>query len=170
MQRAIVAITAVAALAAGIWMNSKTSGAPETTVSVASDNLLATALDGTAIAIAANTEKPLLINFWASWCKPCVEELPLLAQFAEQRSQTLDVLAVAIDSAANVDAFLAEHPSDLRFAIGSTQVSQAMSDWGNNISALPFSVLLDTSGAKIASQLGPFDADTLANFVDKTHE
>ena len=110
---------------------------------------------GQPLAAADFRGRPLLLNFWATWCPPCVEELPLLDQFFQShRGQGWQVLGLAIDQPSAVRAFLARRP--LAFPIGlaglgGTELSREL---GNSNGGLPFSVLFDRPGRLVERKLG----------------
>jgi len=160
MQRLLVIIVAIAAAGLGGWYASTQQEQAAT-----KPPIYATDLTGNTTDITAATGKVKLINFWASWCLPCVEELPLIESYANTNAQKLDVLAVAIDTLPHVQDFLAKHPVDLPIAVGTAMASELMAEWGNDISALPFSALLDAEGKLVKIHMGPFDAKSLQAFV-----
>ncbi len=106
--------------------------------------------------------RPLLLNFWATWCPPCVEELPLLDQFFQSHlAQGWQVLGLAIDQPSAVRAFLARRP--LAFPIGlaglgGTELSREL---GNSNGGLPFSVLFDRAGRLVERKLGRLQPEDL---------
>jgi thiol-disulfide isomerase/thioredoxin len=98
--------------------------------------------------------QPLLINFWATWCPPCIKELPEFDRFARSHAKQLRVVGLAIDSLAPVQDFLKKQP--LGFAIGlagfaGTDLARSL---GNRGGALPFTVLLDARGRVRERKLG----------------
>jgi thiol-disulfide isomerase/thioredoxin len=98
--------------------------------------------------------RPLLVNFWATWCPPCVKELPEIDRFWKSHMQKVAVVGLAIDSLEPVRAFLQKQP--LSFAIGlagmpGTAVARSL---GNAKGVLPFTVLLDAKGAVLQRKLG----------------
>lgn len=110
--------------------------------------------------------RPLLLNFWATWCAPCVEELPLINNFYRQnKAGGWQVLGLAIDKLAPVQSFLQKMPLD--FPIGMAGLVGA--DWvrslGNAAGGLPFSVVLGAGGAVLHRKLGRLHADDLANML-----
>src|SRR5690606_3950472 len=70
------------------------------------------ALDGRQLALpAAWSGRPLLVNFWASWCAPCIEEMPELQRFASAQGETgVQVVGIALDDRPAVEAFLRKVP------------------------------------------------------------
>ena len=99
--------------------------------------------------------RPLLINFWATWCTPCIEELPLInAFYRDNMVNGWQVLALAIDRPAPVRSFLSKNPVD--FAVGMAGLSGADlgKGLGNLSGGLPFSVVIGANGAVLHRKLG----------------
>ena len=109
--------------------------------------------------------KPLLINFWATWCPPCVKEMPELDRFASAHSATLRVVGLAIDRLEPVKQFLARQP--VRFDVGMAAVagSELGHMLGNVSGSLPFTVLLNAQGALIHRKLGETHYDELTGWL-----
>jgi thiol-disulfide isomerase/thioredoxin len=108
--------------------------------------------------------RPLLLNFWATWCAPCVEELPLINDFYRQnKASGWQVLGLAIDKLAPVQSFLQKMPLD--FPVGMAGLVGA--DWvrglGNAAGGLPFSVVFGANGAVLHRKMGRLHADDLAS-------
>ncbi len=118
--------------------------------------------NGQLLAAADLRGRPLLVNFWATWCPPCVEELPLLDQFYQsRRAQGWQLLGLAIDQPSAVRAFLARRllsfPIGLA-GLGGTELSREL---GNSNGGLPFSVLFDPAGRLVERKLGRLHAEDL---------
>jgi thiol-disulfide isomerase/thioredoxin len=110
--------------------------------------------------------RPLLLNFWATWCPPCVEELPLINDFyLQNKANGWQVLGLAIDKLAPVQSFLQKMPLD--FPVGMAGLVGA--DWvrglGNPAGGLPFSVVLGANGAVLHRKMGRLLASDLANML-----
>ena len=122
--------------------------------------------EGGELALADFAGHPLVVNFWATWCAPCVEELPLLDRFHRSvRGRGWQVLGLAVDREAPVRAFLALHPVAFPVAlIGADGVAWTRA-LGNASGALPFSVLLDAAGNVVARRLGRVDDALLAGWL-----
>jgi thiol-disulfide isomerase/thioredoxin len=111
--------------------------------------------------------RPLVINFWATWCLPCVEELPTLAKFSRQ-SKFADaaVIGIAMDAPKDVDAFLKSHT--LPYTI--LQESQGIADdlsgrLGNPAGSLPFSAIVNRKGIVVETRLGPWKEGELESRI-----
>jgi thiol-disulfide isomerase/thioredoxin len=107
--------------------------------------------------------RPLLINFWATWCPPCVEEMPLInAFFLQNQINGWQVLGLAVDKPAPVQAFLARSPLAFPVAMAGFNGTELSKSLGNLTGGLPFSLALDARGGIIQRKMGRLDANDLA--------
>ncbi len=110
--------------------------------------------------------RPLLINVWASWCAPCVEEMPELARFAHtQGSEGVQVLGLALDTPEDVRRFLQQVPVDYPIVIETPGPRDASVQLGNTQGLLPYSVLFDAQGRLQKAKLGPFTHGEIDSWV-----
>lgn len=117
---------------------------------------------GAPLAMHGFAGKPLLLNFWATWCPPCVEELPLLDRFfAENRSKGWQVLGLAVDQAAPVNSFLQRMPLQFPVALAGFAGIELSKSLGNLSGGLPFTVVLGESGAVLHRKIGLVKEDDL---------
>lgn len=111
--------------------------------------------DGAAVSLAAFRGRPLLLNFWATWCPPCVQELPRLnAFFDRHKAEGWQVLGLAIDQRASVRGFLQRTPLAFPVALGDAVGMALVRGLGNPGGGLPFSVLLDANGSIAQRKIG----------------
>lgn len=116
------------------------------------------ALAGEAIAVPdAYRGRPVLVNLWASWCGPCVREMPELDRFARsQGANGTQVVGIALDDAAAVNDFLRRVPVTYPVLIDAPGPGDAGVRLGNPQGVLPYSVLLDAQGRVLKQKIGPF--------------
>jgi peroxiredoxin len=89
----------------------------------------------------------LLLNFWATWCEPCLREMPMLVDIQTQYgSEGLQVLGVAVDDPQNAMAFAREHGITYPILVGMGDVMALNASYGNTDGVLPYSVLVDRDG------------------------
>jgi peroxiredoxin len=111
--------------------------------------------EGGELALAGFQGKPLVLNFWATWCEPCVRELPALNRFhREFQARGWQVLALAVDSPTPVRSFLAEKPLGFPVALAGLDGHELMRTLGNVQGALPFSVVFSGDGRITQRKLG----------------
>lgn len=118
---------------------------------------------GTTLAMQSLRGNPLVLNFWATWCPPCVEELPLLDGFyRENASKKWQVLGLAIDQPSAVRKFLERTPVSFPIALaglGGTELGHALGNLGGG---LPFTVVVGASGDVLQRKMGRVTAADLA--------
>lgn len=101
--------------------------------------------------------RPLLVNVWASWCGPCIEEMPELQRFAaSQGPGGVRVLGIALDDEANVRDFLRRIPVAYPIAIEAPGPADAGVRLGNPKGVLPYSILVSADGILLKQRIGPF--------------
>jgi thiol-disulfide isomerase/thioredoxin len=101
--------------------------------------------------------RPLLVNVWASWCGPCIEEMPELQRFAaSQGAGGVQVLGIALDDEANVRDFLGKVPVSYPIALDAPGPADAGVRLGNPRGVLPYSVLVSADGRLLKQRIGPF--------------
>ena len=111
--------------------------------------------EGGEIAAASLRGRPLLVNFWATWCPPCVEELPMIDAFwRENTANGFQVLALAIDQPSAVRRFLGRQPLAFPVGLAGLQGTALAASLGNAQGGLPFSVFFRPDGSVWRQKLG----------------
>ena len=118
--------------------------------------------EGGMLSLRALSGKPLVVNFWATWCPPCVEELPLLNAFYRQHAANgWQVVGLAIDQPSAVRKFLQRMPLDFPIGLaglGGTELGRSL---GNLTGGLPFTVVLGGEGRVLHRKMGQVTSEDL---------
>lgn len=166
----VVMIAAVLGIGAGVWFAGHDIGPevaplPQRPVVAAAqpgDPMPAITLPdihGHPVDLARFRGRPLLINVWASWCGPCVEEMPALTAFADAQGDSgVQVLGLALDTPEGVRDFLTRIPVTYPIVLDTPGPADASVRLGNAQGLLPYSVLVDAEGRIVKQKLGPFSA------------
>jgi thiol-disulfide isomerase/thioredoxin len=155
---AFVLAAAVALAAGALWRQLAVDSGPDGRLRDGS-MLLALALPD-----AAGKEQPLgqwkgkvlIVNFWATWCEPCREEMPRFMRFqSEYGDRGLQFVGIAIDQPDKVRAFVKELGLNYPTLVGGYGAIELSKTLGNHVGALPFTVVLNRAGSVTHIQLGP---------------
>ena len=118
--------------------------------------------EGGRIELASLKGKPLVINFWATWCPPCVREMPLLDAWARKHADHgLTVLGLAVDSPSPVREYLQKTPVSFPIGLTGFAGTELARQLGNEQGGLPFTVVFNTAGEPIIRKLGETKAADL---------
>jgi thiol-disulfide isomerase/thioredoxin len=121
---------------------------------------------GETLPMTAFQGKPLVINFWATWCTPCIEEMPLIdAFFRENESKGWQVLGLAIDQPSRVKQFLNQFPVQYKIGLAGLNGTELGKMLGNDVGGLPFTVVLDANGQLIQRKLGKLAPDDIKKWA-----
>lgn len=112
--------------------------------------------------------KVLAINFWATWCAPCREEMPEFSQISlEYAAKGVQFVGIGIDSVDNVKKFSRETPVAYPLLTGESDAMQASAAVGNKMMALPFTAILDRNGNVTYFKLGKMGGHELKDALNK---
>jgi len=149
----VAAAAAVTGAAVALWRLQPSGASGDR-----ADALWALNLDtpaGAELALSSLRGRPLLVNFWATWCPPCVEEIPLLDRFYRENSASgWNVLGLAVDQPSSVRQFLGRTPVTFPIGLAGLQGTELGRALGNQTGGLPFTVVIDASGVIRQRKMG----------------
>jgi thiol-disulfide isomerase/thioredoxin len=120
--------------------------------------------DGKPTKLASFGGRPLMVNFWATWCAPCRREIPLLNKIrAERKPQNAEIVGIAVDFKEDVAKFLQKTPLNYPLLIGEEDGLAAAEAFGMGM-AFPFSVFVDSQNRILTLKVGELHEDE-ANFA-----
>lgn len=168
-----ISIVAVIALAAGLAVAQflhKPDGEPETApaaevIGAMPQQMVEFSLpdtDGKQRSISEWKGKTILLNFWATWCPPCREEVPLLVEAHEKYKKSgFVVVSVAIDKKQDIQNFIDSYFINYPVLVNEIDNTHLMAKYGNRIATLPYSVMIAPDGRIIANKKGAYKRDEL---------
>jgi len=113
--------------------------------------------------------KILVVNFWATWCEPCREEMPRFVTLQRQLGEKgLQFVGIAIDQPDKAREFAKEFELNYPTLIGGYGAIELSKTLGNDIGALPFTLVVNRAGSVVLAQLGPVKDDQLHAIIDKS--
>ena len=118
-------------------------------------------LQGAPVSLSRYIGRPVLMNFWASWCAPCVREMPMLESLHHAHPE-LDVLGLAIDTGPNVRRFLQKVRVSYDLLLGGPDGISVMRELGNKGGGLPFTAFFDSRGRPKGVVLGELTSEVLS--------
>mgnify|MGYP000281789816 FL=1 len=110
--------------------------------------------------------KVLVVNFWASWCPPCVEEMPTLDKLQQEFfQQNVLFVGIGIDSPSNIREFLEKTPVNYPIVIGGLEGSNLSKQLGNSQGALPYTIIINAQGKATYSKLGKISEEDVRSAI-----
>jgi len=110
------------------------------------------------------SSKPMVINFWATWCAPCLREIPLLKNFRNENSN-FNLIGIAVDRELPVIQYAQDMQIDYPVLIGQMQAMNAAQEFGVNVYALPFTVFTVANGATLGVFTGELHQEQLDEII-----
>lgn len=158
-----LAAALLAAAVAGFFAYRALPTATSKPVASTAPDVTFTSVAGTTQQLSQWRGKLVLLNFWATWCAPCLNEMPLLAEAHRRHfGRGFVVVGVAVDERDAVKAFLARRPVPYPVMVGGPELFDLMDTLGDQLRALPFSVLIAPDGRILERVSGDLDRTELA--------
>ena len=147
-------VAALLALGAGAWF--------------AWSKLESSAAIGKELALSQWKGKVLVVNFWATWCAPCREEMPMFTRLQQELGpKGVQFVGIAVDQPDKVRQFASDLGLNYPALIGGYGAMELSKSLGNSIMALPFTVIVDRGGRVAHTQLGPLKEQQLSDIFAK---
>jgi thiol-disulfide isomerase/thioredoxin len=170
----LLLITTVLALLGGYWLaQSLHQGQEETTTTTLKYgggemiNFTLPDLDGKKQSLNSWRGKVIVLNFWATWCPPCREEIPLFVELQKKHpADDLQIIGVAIDNKTAVMLYRQSAGINYPILMGNDDTMDLAAQYGNRMASLPYSVIIDRSGSIAVRKLGAFSKLELNSLIE----
>jgi peroxiredoxin len=158
MRRLVVTLVSITAMLAGFYISARHFAEPlpsPVAQSISRESLIGSVRpdfelgsnNGELISLNDFEGKTILINFWATWCAPCREEMPMLMELQRVHGASgLQVVGIALDNAEQVNHFVRTYGITYPILVGEADVFETSAAYGNTEGVLPYSVLIDKNG------------------------
>ena len=125
-------------------------------------------LEGVPQSLGQWSQKLLILNFWATWCAPCIEEIPMLVRMQEKYAAAgLQIVGIAADSRLNSLNFAKKLSINYPVLPDDSRAIEFSKRVGNRLGLLPFSIVLSPSGEIVTTKLGVMTEAEISTFVEK---
>ena len=123
-------------------------------------------LDGKAHPLEQWRGKVLVVNFWATWCAPCREEIPGFVKFQQEYGTLgVQIVGIAIDTAERVAPYIQEIGINYPILVGGIETMDFARQIGNRAGVLPFTVVIDRQGKVVTTVVGIVRPEKLAGLL-----
>ncbi len=159
---AAIALAAFAAGAAAWWIFEKPPSAPQAIAPAALWAVTLADTDGRPQSLGQFRGRVVVANFWATWCAPCREEMPMLVRAqARWAPRGVQVIGLAADTPEAVARFGRELGVNYPLLVGKAEVDEIGRRLGNGQGVLPYTVVLDGNGLVLATKVGAYSGAEL---------
>lgn len=167
VQAGLIAVVAAVALAVGVYVRlDGRSGTPDSAAVSALTQAEFKDLSGQAGSLRQWRGRVMVVNFWASWCPPCREEIPgLVVIHHKLAAKGLQVVGIAVDSVDKARESAAELGVNYPVLVAGIEIIELTRRLGNRPGALPYTLILDRKGEVVAMHLGIISEAELARIV-----
>jgi thiol-disulfide isomerase/thioredoxin len=115
--------------------------------------------------------KTLLVNYWATWCEPCRKEIPSLVEIQKRSSaKNLQIVGIALDSPDQVRAFAKSYGINYPVFIGGMATMDLMHAEGDDVGALPFTIVISPDGSTVQTHLGALTGAEMESLIAKAQQ
>jgi thiol-disulfide isomerase/thioredoxin len=170
-QKLAIAVVAVVFAAAGVlvyqWRAGPFDGGPDPVL--AGQRVFAArlaGLDGATLTLEQWRGKVLVVNFWATWCAPCREEIPEFIKFqSAYDARGVQFIGIAVDTAERVAVYAKEMGINYPLLVGGLETMELARELGDRAGVLPFSLVIDRSGRVAGTTVGILKPEKLEKML-----
>jgi thiol-disulfide isomerase/thioredoxin len=162
-----IAALALAAAGAGLAVNQMGAQAAASPT-LSADNLYTKSFPdagGKAYPLSALKGHVVVINFWATWCVPCVKEIPELSKISASYGKKVQFIGIGIDHADKIAEFEKTTPASYPLLVADTGGTDLVREFGDNAGGLPFTIVIDAKGVVRETKMGPVDEEELRGWL-----
>ncbi|QBC42978.1 TlpA family protein disulfide reductase [Iodobacter fluviatilis] len=109
--------------------------------------------------------KPVIMNYWATWCSPCREEIPEFIALQKKYAGKVQFIGIAIDDAKDVSTFSKQYGINYPILVGDANAMELMRKEGNQLGGLPFTAIYNAKGERVAIELGRLKKEKLEGYL-----
>ena len=161
----LMVLASIIALSGGIFVHSLADKDQQATTSPAIKFTLPD-ISGTQRSLSEWQGKIRIINFWATWCPPCLEEIPEFIKLqAKFKDKNLQFIGIAIEDKQPVEQYLKDNPVNYPMLIGGDEAIKLSQQLGNIVNAVPFSLILNQQGQIIHRQPGELSKEKIIEII-----
>ena len=163
----LIAVTALVAVTAGVIL-SNPEPAMDQDAALIAQRAIFTAPDGERFSVDSWAGQYRIVNFWATWCPPCLEEIPLFIRLQERFvDNNVTFIGIAVDKVDLVRSFVEANGVNYPILVGSGDALEVSKIMGNYRAGLPYTVFLDPNGVILERHFGVVPESKIAEFVSK---
>jgi thiol-disulfide isomerase/thioredoxin len=114
--------------------------------------------------------KTIVINFWATWCEPCKEEMPMLSQIQKDvANQQVQFVGIGVDDAKELQNWIKKSPTSYPILVGNDSTLELTRALGNEQQGIPFTLIISPTGNVIYKKLGKVKQEDIMKALATTH-
>ncbi len=165
-QRIVLILAALLALSAGIGVRYYQLRSIDQQPSIALPDIQLPDSEGKTRSLDEWRGKILVINFWATWCPPCLQEIPEFIQLQQElENKNVRFIGIAVEDQASVVAFLQKRPVNYPMLIGGDAAISLSQQLGNLVNAIPFTLIIDARGMIVHRHPGALSREKLLELL-----
>lgn len=160
----LITLVAIVALIGGIMVQINNKSPETQTISLSTINF--PNLEGEMQNLSQWQGKTLIINFWATWCPPCLKEIPdFMALQDEFKDKNIQFIGIALEDQKTVADYHAKMNINYPILIGEFSGAQIARSWGNTLNTVPFTVVINPQGEMVHRQMGEFSKQQVLKLI-----